>query len=125
MSIGGDTETATAAAARIQEWLDIPTVMAADVSESRTVAALAELPRNRDARLEQVAELFLEVAAMDTVEVTDFAPWVRRFPGPARGGIVIFPHAGSAAAAYRLVACAFAADGRTCSSCSIRNMRGV
>ena len=111
LSIGGDTEIATAAAARIQEWLDIPTVTAADVSESRTVAALAELLRNRDARLEQVAELFLEVAAMDTVEVTDFAPWVRRFPGPARGGIVIFPHAGSAAAAYRPVACAFAADG--------------
>jgi len=111
LSIGGDTEIATAAAARIHAWLDIPTVTAADVSESRTVAALAELLRSRDARLEQVAELFLEVAAMDTVEATDFASWVRRFPGPARGGIVIFPHAGSAAAAYRPVASAFAADG--------------
>lgn len=110
----GDTETA---ADRIRVWLDIPSVTGADLAASRTVAALAETLRNRDARVEQVAELFLEVVAAQTVNEpmgeirTDFASWIRRFRGPARGAIVLFPHAGSAAAAYRSVAATFAAHG--------------
>jgi mycobactin phenyloxazoline synthetase len=123
-SVGDDADTAAAAAVRVRSWLDVPTITAADVLAARTVRGLADLLRQRDARVEQVAELFLEVAAVDAAEVgfavtprqtpPDFAPWIRRYAGSsdrADGAIVLFPHAGSAAAAYRRVATAFAAHG--------------
>lgn len=41
----------------------------------------------------------------------DFAPWIKQFPGGRAGSIVLFPHAGGAAAAYRGFASALAAHG--------------
>lgn len=44
----------------------------------------------------------------------DFAPWVKRFPGhggSGDGAVVVFPHAGGAAAAYRTFAIALAGNG--------------
>lgn len=112
-SLGGDADKAAAAAARIRSWLDVATVTTVDVLEARTVGALAEKLRGRDERIEQAAEIFLEVAAMDTRRQmpSEFASWIRRFRGQGEGAIVVFPHAGSAAAAYRSVATAFAAQG--------------
>ena len=63
---------ATAAVARIRNWLDTPTVMVADIFATRTVAALACRLADREPaspRLEQVAELYLEVADMDNADV--------------------------------------------------------
>ena len=134
-TLGGDSVTATAAVARIRSWLDTSAIAVADVFANRTVGALAQTLGSRDERLDEVAELFLEVAAMDADDVTravaddrtdppvvappvltrtppmSFAPWIRRFTGPAAGGVVVFPHAGSAAATYRPVATAFATTG--------------
>lgn len=48
---------------------------------------------------------------------TTFAPWIKHMPGPNRrpnsGAIVVFPHAGAAAASYRRLAQALAAGGDT------------
>ena len=71
-ALGGDSVLATTAVARIRNWLDTPTVMVADIFATRTVAALAARltarePGNR--RLERVAELYLEVANMDSADV--------------------------------------------------------
>jgi surfactin synthase thioesterase subunit len=48
---------------------------------------------------------------------TEFAPWIKRFAGPNgqphRGGIVVFPHAGAAAASYRSLAEALASGDDT------------
>jgi surfactin synthase thioesterase subunit len=48
---------------------------------------------------------------------TKFAPWIKHLPGPSgepyRGGIVVFPHAGAAAASYRRLARKLAAGGDT------------
>lgn len=48
---------------------------------------------------------------------TEFAPWVKQVPGPARGGqpgaTVVFPHAGGAASGYQKLAAALAAGGDT------------
>lgn len=48
---------------------------------------------------------------------TEFAPWIKRVPGRARGpragATVVFPHAGAAAASYRALATALAAGGDT------------
>lgn len=48
---------------------------------------------------------------------TTFAPWIKHLPGPSgepyRGGIVVFPHAGAAAAGYRKLAKKLAAGGDT------------
>lgn len=48
---------------------------------------------------------------------TTFAPWIKHTPGtnrqPDRGAIVVFPHAGAAAASYRKLANALAAGGDT------------
>lgn len=46
-----------------------------------------------------------------------FAPWIKQMPGrnryPNNGAIVVFPHAGAAAASYRRLASALAAGGDT------------
>ncbi|ARG59743.1 thioesterase [Mycobacterium kansasii] len=48
---------------------------------------------------------------------TTFAAWIKHVPGPDRqshrGAIVVFPHAGAAAASYRKLAAALAAGGDT------------
>ena len=70
--LGGDSVLATTAAARIRSWLDTPTVMVADIFATRTVSALALRLAEREpdnCRLEQVAELYLEVADMDNADV--------------------------------------------------------
>jgi mycobactin phenyloxazoline synthetase len=70
--LGGDSVLATTAVARIRDWLDTPTVMVPDIFATRTVEALAVRLAAREAdtgRLEQVAELYLEVAAMDDADV--------------------------------------------------------
>lgn len=70
--LGGDSVLATAAVARIRDWLDTPTVMVPDIFATRTVEKLASRLVAREAdgsRLEQVAELYLEVAAMDDAAV--------------------------------------------------------
>jgi mycobactin phenyloxazoline synthetase len=71
-TLGGDSVLATQAVARIRSWLDTPNVMVADIFANRTVSALAELlsRAERDAgRLDQVAELYLEVIGMDADSV--------------------------------------------------------
>lgn len=71
-SLGGDSVQATATVARIRDWLDTPTVMVPDVFATRTVEALANRLTEREAgsdRLHQVAELYLEISAMDGAEV--------------------------------------------------------
>jgi mycobactin phenyloxazoline synthetase len=70
--LGGDSVLATTAVARIRNWLDTPTVMVADIFATRTVAALAARLAAREPgsrRLEQVAEMYLEVANMDNADV--------------------------------------------------------
>lgn len=67
-ALGGDSVLATQAVGRIRSWLDAPDIMVADIFATRTVAALADLltGRERDGRrLDQVAELCLEVIHMD------------------------------------------------------------
>jgi mycobactin phenyloxazoline synthetase len=69
---GGDSVLATQAVARIRAWLDIPDVMVADIFAARTVSELADLlgARERDrGRLDQVAELYLEVIHMEADHV--------------------------------------------------------
>jgi mycobactin phenyloxazoline synthetase len=71
-ALGGDSVLATQLVARVRDWLDTPTVMVADVFATRTVAALARVLAAREPagdRLEQVAELYLEVAGMDGSDV--------------------------------------------------------
>ncbi|MGK2866330.1 MAG: amino acid adenylation domain-containing protein [Mycobacterium sp.] len=70
--LGGDSVMATQVVAHVRDWLDTPTIMVPDVFATRTVAALAQrlLERESDGqRLELVAELYLEVAAMDDADV--------------------------------------------------------
>jgi mycobactin phenyloxazoline synthetase len=131
-SLGGDSVHATQAVAAIRQWLDSPSLMVPDVFAARTVAALARLLISREAngdRLEQVADVYLEIAEMPSVDVMsaldptageetttepaqrEFTPWVKRFTGiTARGSVVVFPHAGGAAAAYRSLAKALSAN---------------
>jgi mycobactin phenyloxazoline synthetase len=71
-ALGGDSVLATQAVARIRSWLDSPDVMVADIFAARTVAHLAGLLTRRDRepdRLEQVAELYLEVIHMEAAQV--------------------------------------------------------
>jgi mycobactin phenyloxazoline synthetase len=59
---------ATQAVARIRAWLDTPDIIVADIFATRTVSALADVlgRRERDpGRLDQVAELYLEVIHME------------------------------------------------------------
>ncbi|MBI5736024.1 MAG: amino acid adenylation domain-containing protein [Mycolicibacterium neoaurum] len=70
--LGGDSVMATHVVAQVRDWLDTPTIMVPDVFATRTVAALAERLMERESeaqRLELVAELYLEVAAMDDADV--------------------------------------------------------
>jgi mycobactin phenyloxazoline synthetase len=65
-ALGGDSVLATKAVARIRAFLDTPNVIVADIFATRTVSAMATLLSRRDCgRLEQVAELYLEVVGMD------------------------------------------------------------
>ncbi|OBF08097.1 non-ribosomal peptide synthetase [Mycobacterium sp. ACS4054] len=85
-ALGGDSVLATQAVGRIRTWLDTPHIMVADIFASRTVAALAELltGRERDAaRLDQVAELYLEVIHMDAETVLSAAHQTGK-PGTAQ-----------------------------------------
>ncbi len=71
-ALGGDSVLATQAVARIRAWLDTPDVMVADIFAARTVAELAGLLSRREretGRLDQVAELYLEVIHMETAHV--------------------------------------------------------
>ncbi|UWW08196.1 non-ribosomal peptide synthetase [Mycolicibacterium brumae] len=71
--LGGDSVLATALVARVRDWLDTPTVMVADVFAARTAAGLAALLAGREpdpTRLADVAEVYLEVAAMDAGQVS-------------------------------------------------------
>ncbi|SCX02838.1 mycobactin phenyloxazoline synthetase [Mycolicibacterium fluoranthenivorans] len=73
-ALGGDSVLATTAVARIRDWLDTPTVMVPDIFATRTVEALAARLAGREAgsdRLDQVAELYLEVADMDDADVVN------------------------------------------------------
>ncbi len=128
-SLGGDSVLATRAVADIRRWLDSPSLMVADVFAARSVAAMAELLIGRETgadRLERVADIYLDIASMSSADVLsalggqteaqparrEFAPWVKRFTGNApRGSVVIFPHAGGAAAAYRTLGKALSANG--------------
>ncbi|MEB4209522.1 amino acid adenylation domain-containing protein [Mycobacterium sp. 94-17] len=71
-ALGGDSVLATQAVARIRAWLDAPDIMVADIFANRTVAALAAVLRDGEegpGRLDQVAELYLEVVGMDAESV--------------------------------------------------------
>jgi mycobactin phenyloxazoline synthetase len=71
-TLGGDSVLATQTVARIRAWLDAPDVMVADIFAARTAADLAGLlgRRERDhGRLDQVAELYLEVIHMEAAQV--------------------------------------------------------
>jgi mycobactin phenyloxazoline synthetase len=130
-ALGGDSVHATQIVARIRQLLDSPSLMVADVFAARTVATLAHLLIGRetnDDRLELVADVYLEIANMSSVDVLsaldsmagegtttqpqrEFKPWVKRFTSAAaRGSVVVFPHAGGAAAAYRSLAKALSAN---------------
>jgi mycobactin phenyloxazoline synthetase len=71
-ALGGDSVLAARVVAGVRVWLDTPTVMVADIFATRTVSALAGLLGGRDrnqGRLERVAELYLEIAEMDSADV--------------------------------------------------------
>jgi len=71
-ALGGDSVQATQAVARIRVWLDTPDVMVADIFAARTISELAGLLRRRErdhGRLDQVAELYLEVIHMEAAHV--------------------------------------------------------
>ncbi|MEV0250401.1 amino acid adenylation domain-containing protein [Nocardia sp. NPDC050712] len=74
-AIGGDSVLATTAVARAREWLEIEDARVADLLAGRTIAGLArrllerEQARGAAGRLETVAALYLEVAAMSDDEV--------------------------------------------------------
>ncbi len=71
-ALGGDSVLATQGVARIRAWLDAPDIMVADIFANRTVSALAAVLRAGEhdpGRLDQVAELYLEVIGMDAESV--------------------------------------------------------
>jgi mycobactin phenyloxazoline synthetase len=71
-ALGGDSVLATQAIARVRAWLDTPDIIVADIFATRTITALAGLLGRRESdpgRLEQVAELYLEVVGMDAGHV--------------------------------------------------------
>ncbi|WP_197374859.1 non-ribosomal peptide synthetase [Mycolicibacterium baixiangningiae] len=70
--LGGDSVLATQTVARIREWLDAPGVMVTDIFAARSVRALARRLADHESgsdRLEGVAELYLEVADMNSADV--------------------------------------------------------
>ncbi|HEX5255404.1 MAG TPA: amino acid adenylation domain-containing protein [Mycobacterium sp.] len=71
-ALGGDSVLATQAVARIRAWLDAPDIIVADIFANPTVSALAAVlsaGENDPGRLDQVAELYLEVIGMDAESV--------------------------------------------------------
>ncbi|MBF6332578.1 non-ribosomal peptide synthetase [Nocardia transvalensis] len=74
-ALGGDSVLATTVIARIREWLDAPDTVVADLFATRTIAGLAQRLSTREAangtpdRLDTVARLYMEVAAMTDEEV--------------------------------------------------------
>ena len=71
-SLGGDSVLATQVVARVRDWLDTPTALVTDMFAARCVSKLAErlVSREPDAdRLNMVAEVYLEVAGMDSAAV--------------------------------------------------------
>lgn len=71
-SLGGDSVLATQVIARVRDWLDTPTAKVADMFAARCVSKLADrlVEREQDAdRLTMVAEVYLEVAGMESAEV--------------------------------------------------------
>jgi mycobactin phenyloxazoline synthetase len=71
-ALGGDSVLATQTVARIRAWLDTPDVMVADIFAARTVSELADLLSRREnepGRLDQIAELYLEVIHMEADHV--------------------------------------------------------
>ncbi|ALG87024.1 peptide synthetase [Gordonia phthalatica] len=69
---GGDSVLATTVIARIRDLLDAPQAGVADIFAARTVADLAQRLDDADerpGRLEQIADLYLEIAAMDDEEL--------------------------------------------------------
>jgi len=71
-SIGGDSVLATAVVARVRDWLDTPSVLVTDMFAARCVSKLAGRLVSREAnseRLDMVAEVYLEVAGMDSADV--------------------------------------------------------
>ncbi|AZG46286.1 non-ribosomal peptide synthetase [Gordonia insulae] len=73
-AIGGDSVLATTVVARVREWLDAPHVGVIDIFAARTARELAgriDASDERPGRLEQVAALYLEVAAMDEAAMGD------------------------------------------------------
>ncbi|MFE3758263.1 amino acid adenylation domain-containing protein [Nocardia tengchongensis] len=73
--LGGDSVLATAVIARVRDWLDSPDTVVADFFAARTVAGLSARLLDREqragatGRLDEVARLYLEVAAMSDDEV--------------------------------------------------------
>jgi mycobactin phenyloxazoline synthetase len=73
-ALGGDSVLATTLIARIREWLDAPNAVVADVFSGRTVAAIAQRMTISDAvpgRLERVADMYLDVIAIDDNDLAD------------------------------------------------------
>ena len=71
-ALGGDSVLATQTVARIRAWLDIPDAIVADIFATRTAFALADVLSRRESepgRLDQVAELYLEVIQMEAGNV--------------------------------------------------------
>ncbi|MFC9993387.1 amino acid adenylation domain-containing protein [Nocardia sp. NPDC127526] len=74
-ALGGDSVLATAVIARVRDWLDSPDAVVSDFFAARTVAGLAQRLLDREqragatGRLDAVATLYLEVAAMSDDEV--------------------------------------------------------
>ncbi|MGW5439708.1 non-ribosomal peptide synthetase [Nocardia asteroides] len=74
-ALGGDSVLATTAVARVREWLDAPDTVVADLFTARSVAGLAarmlerEIAAGATGRLEAVAAMYLEVAAMTDEEI--------------------------------------------------------
>jgi mycobactin phenyloxazoline synthetase len=71
-SLGGDSVLATQVVARIRDWLDTPTAMVTDMFAARRVAGLADRLIAREPnpeRLDLVAQVYLEIAGMDSAEV--------------------------------------------------------
>ncbi|MEU5407635.1 amino acid adenylation domain-containing protein [Nocardia asteroides] len=74
-ALGGDSVLATTAVARVREWLDAPDTVVADLFTARGVAGLAarmlerEIAAGATGRLDAVAAMYLEVAAMTDEEI--------------------------------------------------------
>ncbi|MBL1077230.1 amino acid adenylation domain-containing protein [Nocardia sp. 2] len=74
-SAGGDSVLATTTVARVREWLDVDHALVGDLLIGRTVAVLAQRLLARETelghpdRLEAVAQLYLDIAAMTDEQV--------------------------------------------------------